>query len=213
MGRVARSETVVHVDHRDTGRARVEHRQQRRQRAEVGTVPHARRHGDHGPVDEPADHETRRQLHRTIAAVRDDMAELKFNTAIARLFEFNNHLTQVVAERGGAPRDVVEPLVLMLAPLTPHVGEELWRRLGHDESLTYESFPMADPAELVQDTVEIPVEVNGKVRARVTVVANISDADIEAAARAEPRIAALLEGVEVRKVVVVPGRLVGFVTS
>jgi len=169
--------------------------------------------GESRVVDEPADRETRRQLHRTIAAVRDDMAELKFNTAIARLFEFNNHLTQVVAERGSAPRDVVEPLVLMLAPLTPHVGEELWRRLGHDESLAYESFPVADPAELVQDTVEIPVQVNGKVRGRLKVAADTPDAELEAAARAEPRIAELLAGVEVRKVVIVPGRLVGFVTT
>ena len=169
--------------------------------------------GESRVIDEPADNATRQLLHRTIAAVRDDMAELKFNTAIARLFEFNNHLTQVVAEHGGAPRDVVVPLVLMLAPLTPHVGDELWRRLGHDESLTYEPFPVADPAELVQDTVEIPVQVNGKVRGRVTVGADISEADLEAAARADPRVAELLAGVEVRKVVVVPGRLVGFVTS
>jgi leucyl-tRNA synthetase len=75
--------------------------------------------------DEPDD-ETRRQLHRTIAAVRDDMASLRFNTAVARLFELNNHLTQVVQRQGSAPREVAEPLVLMTAPLAPHVAEELW---------------------------------------------------------------------------------------
>ena len=101
----------------------------------------------------------------------------------------------------------------MLAPLTPHVGEELWRRLGHDESLAFEPFPVADPAELVHDTVEIPVQVNGKVRARLTVGADTSEAELEAAARADPRVAELLAAVEVRKVVIVPGRLVGFVTS
>jgi leucyl-tRNA synthetase len=169
--------------------------------------------GESRVVDDDADDETRRVLHRAIAAVRDDMSELKFNTAIARLIELNNRLTQVVNERGGAPREVVVPLVLMLAPLTPHVGEELWSRLGNDGTLTYEAFPVADAAFLVDDTVEIPVQVNGKVRAHVVVAADAADPDLEAAARAEPRIAALLEGAEVRKVIVVPGRMVSFVIS
>src|SRR5581483_709057 len=163
-------------------------------------------------VDAPADEETLRLLHRTIAAVRADMAEMKFNTAIAKLFELNNRLTQVTGQRGSAPRSVVEPLVLMLAPLTPHVAEELWRRLGHDRSLAYEPFPAADPAYLVVETVEIAVQVNGKVRAQVMVAADASGDEHEAAARAEPRIASLLDGRDVRKVVVVPGRLVNFVT-
>ena len=101
--------------------------------------------------------------------------------------------------------------MLMLAPLTPHIAEELWRRLGHEQSLAYEPFPEADPAFLVVDTVEIAVQVNGKVRAQVSVAAGASDADHEAAARADDRVAALLDGQVVRKVVVVPGRLVNFV--
>jgi len=169
--------------------------------------------GEVSVSDEPADDETRRLLHRTIAAVRDDMGELKFNTAIARLFEMNNRLTQVVGEQGSAPLEVVVPLVMMLAPLTPHFTEELWARLGHDETLAFEPFPEADPAYLVDDTIEIPVQVNGKVRAQVSLPAGASDADLEAAARAEPRIAALLEGATERKVIVVPGRLVNFVVS
>jgi leucyl-tRNA synthetase len=163
--------------------------------------------------DEPADDETRRLLHRTIAAVCDDMAELKFNTAIARLIELNNRLTQLVGEHGQAPVEVVTPLVLMLAPLTPHVAEELWARLGHESSLAYEPFPRADATWLVDDTVEIPVQVNGKVRAHVRVTATASDADLEAAARAESRVAGLLDGKTVRKAVIVPGRLVNFVVS
>ncbi|MBM3671272.1 MAG: leucine--tRNA ligase [Actinobacteria bacterium] len=163
--------------------------------------------------DEPADDETRRVLHRTIAAVREDMGELKFNTAIARLFELNNHLTQVVTQRGSAPREVVEPMVLMLAPLTPHVGEELWQRLGHAGSLAYEPFPEADPTLLVEDEIEVPVQVKGKVRAQVRVPAGTSDETLEQAARDDPRIAALLDGVTIRKVIVVPGRLVNFVTD
>jgi len=160
--------------------------------------------------DAAPDAETLRVLHRTIAAVRGDMSELKFNTAIARLFELNNRLTQVVTERGSAPRAVVEPLVLMLGPLTPHVAEELWRRLGHDRTLAYEPFPEADPALLVVDSVEIAVQVNGKVRAQVSVAADASDEEHEAAARADARVATLLEG-GVRKTVVVRGRLVNFV--
>jgi leucyl-tRNA synthetase len=161
--------------------------------------------------DDQADDETRRVLHRTIAAVGADMAELKFNTAIARLFELNNRLTQVVTERKTAPREVLGPLVLMLAPLTPHVAEEIWARLGHDSSLAYEPFPEADPAYLVVDEVEIAVQVNGKVRAQVTIASGATDAEQEAAARADTRVAALLEGATLRKVVVVPGRLVNFV--
>jgi len=162
---------------------------------------------------EPADDETRRLLHRTIAAVRADMAELGFNTAIARLFELNNRLHQVVADTGEAPEEVAEPLVLMVAPLAPHVAEELWERLGHGESLARKDFPEADPALLVDEEVEIPVQVDGKVRARVTVPADADEAVSEAAARADARIAALLDGKTIHKVVVVRGRLVNFVTG
>ncbi len=161
--------------------------------------------------DDPADEDTRRLLHRTIAAVGGDMAELSFNTAIARLFELNNRLTDVVAQTGSAPREVVGPMALMLAPLAPHVGEELWERLGHRDTLAFEPFPEADPALLVEEEVEIAVQVDGKVRARLTVPADANPAQIETAARADQRIATLLEGKAVAKVVVVPGRLVNFV--
>ena len=163
--------------------------------------------------DARADDETRRVLHRTIAAVRDDMASMSFNTAIARLTECNNHLTRVVARDGATPREVAEPLVLMCAPLVPHVAEELWSRLGHADTLTYGSFPTADPAWLFDDTVEVPVQVNGKVRARVTVSSGADEAEHERVARRDGRIAALLDGVEVRKVIVVPGRTVNFVVG
>jgi len=163
--------------------------------------------------DEPADEETRRVLHRTIAAVRADMDDLSFNTAIARLFELNNRLNEVVADRGAAPREVVEPLALMVAPLAPHVGEELWERLGHADSLVFEAFPEADPALLVDAEVEIAVQVNTKVRARIVVPTGADEAVLEAAARADAKVAAELAGKTVRKVVVVPGRLVNFVVG
>jgi leucyl-tRNA synthetase len=163
--------------------------------------------------DSRASDDTKRVLHRTIDAVASDLGSLEFNTAIARLFELNNHLTQVAAEQGSAPREVVEPMVLMLAPLTPHVAEELWSRLGHAETITYEAFPVADPALLVDDEVEIPVQVNGKVRGRVRVAAGADEIAHEASARADERIAALLDGAEIAKVVVVPGRMVNFVLT
>jgi leucyl-tRNA synthetase len=161
--------------------------------------------------DDPADDETRRLLHRTIDAVGSDIASMSFNTAIARLFELNNHLTQVVAARGSAPGEVVTPMVLMVAPFAPHVSEELWERLGHSDTLAYEPFPTADPALLVSEAVEVPVQVGGKVRSRIMVPAGADDASHEQLARADEKIAALLATATVRKVVVVPGRLVNFV--
>ena len=132
----------------------------------------------------PADDETRRLLHRTIAGVREDMPTMGFNTAVAKLITLNNHVTQVAA-RDGAPREVIEPLVLMLAPLAPHIAEELWSRLGHPETLTYEDFPVADPQWLTVDEVEYPVQVNGKVRGKVTVATDADQAAVERAARAD----------------------------
>jgi leucyl-tRNA synthetase len=154
--------------------------------------------------DEPDD-ETLRLLHRTIDGVSTDYTALRFNTAVAKLIELNNHL---VAAGKPAPRSVVEQLVLMTAPLVPHIAEELWSRLGHTESLTYTPFPTADPALLVAESVEYPVQVNGKVRGRVTVAADATEDEVASAALAEPRVAALLDGREPRKVIVVPGRIV-----
>jgi leucyl-tRNA synthetase len=140
------------------------------------------------------------------------MAKLQFNTAIARLFELNNRLTAVLGETGAAPLEVLTAMTLMIAPLAPHLAEEVWSRLGHAESLTYEPFPEPDPAYLVVEEVEIPVQIDGKVRARVKVPAGASEAEQETAARADERVGQLLGEVEIGKVIVVPGRLVNFVT-
>ncbi len=159
-------------------------------------------------VDEPATDELRRVLHRTIAEVTADMDSLRFNTAIAKITELNNELTRI---DGPTPREVAEPLVLMLAPLVPHIAEELWARLGHEETIVYRPFPVADPDLLVDDTVEIPVQVNGKVRARVTVAAGADDEALREAALADPRVADLVGDDEPRKVIVVPNKLVNVV--
>ncbi|HYH33462.1 MAG TPA: class I tRNA ligase family protein, partial [Pseudonocardia sp.] len=156
------------------------------------------------------DEETLRVLHRTIAGVHGDVAALHYNTAAAKLIELNNHLTKAYGA-SGVPRSVAEPLVLMMAPLTPHIAEELWSLLGHEGSLAHGPFPVADERYLVADTVEYPIQVNGKVRSRVTVPADASGEQVQAAALAEEKVAAVLDGREPRKVIVVPGRLVNVV--
>ncbi|MEM8619251.1 MAG: class I tRNA ligase family protein, partial [Actinomycetota bacterium] len=109
------------------------------------------------------------------------------------------------------PREIAEPMVLMLAPLVPHVSEELWRRLGHDDTLTYETFPTADASRLVDDTIEVPVQINGKVRSRVVVSADADPATLEATALADAVVAAALDGGTAKKVIVVPGRMINVV--
>ena len=113
--------------------------------------------------------------------------------------------------RGRTTREVAEALVLMVAPFVPHVGEELWQRLGHERTLTYVPFPVADPALLIEDTVEYPVQVNGKVRGHITVAADADAATVEATALADPKIAAAVDGATPKKVIVVPGRMVNVV--
>jgi leucyl-tRNA synthetase len=158
-------------------------------------------------VDEPADSETRRLLHRVIAGVHEDVEAMRFNTAIAKLIELTNRATTVSA--AGAAREVVEPLVLMMSPFAPHVAEELWQRLGHEETVAYVPFPQADESLLVAASVMYPVQVNGKVRGRIEVPADASEETVRAAALAE--VAGQLGGKEPRKVIVVPGRMVSVV--
>jgi leucyl-tRNA synthetase len=155
------------------------------------------------------DTDTLRALHRTIAGVSEDYAALRNNTAVAKLIEYTNHLTK--AHRDAVPRAAVEPLVLMSAPLAPHLAEELWLRLGHPTSLAHGPFPEFDPAYLVDDTVEYPVQVNGKVRGRVVVAADADDDALKAAALADEKVQAFLAGATPRKVIVVAGRLVNLV--
>jgi leucyl-tRNA synthetase len=152
---------------------------------------------------------TLRMLHRTIAGVSEDYVGLRNNTAAAKLIEYTNHLTK--EHRDSVPREAVEPLVLMLAPLAPHMAEELWLRLGHTTPLAHGPFPEADPAYLVDETVEYPVQVNGKVRGRVVVAAGADDDTLKAAAIADEKVQAFLAGATPRKVIVVPGRLVNLV--
>ena len=158
-------------------------------------------------TDGELDDATLKVLHRTIDGVTDDYAHLRNNTAAAKLIEYTNHLTK----EGVSARAALEPLVLMVAPLAPHLAEELWQRLGHEGSLAHGPFPVADPAYLVEDTVEYPVQVNGKVRGRITVPADADKSAVEQLARADEKVLAFLAGAEPKKVIVVPGRLVNLV--
>ncbi|WP_291314416.1 leucine--tRNA ligase [Corynebacterium sp. UBA2622] len=155
--------------------------------------------------------EDAKQLHRTIAGVREDYENLRDNTVVAKLIEYVNYLTKTYS--GTVPRAAVEPLVQMVSPLAPHIAEELWRKLGHADTVTFEPFPSFDPALLVDDTVEIPVQISGKVRARVNVPADASKEDIEKLALGDARVAELTDGKNVVKVIVVPGRMVNLVVK
>ena len=158
-------------------------------------------------VDDAPDAATSRALHRTIAEVRLEMENLRLNTAIARLIAFNNHLTSLSA----VPRAAVEALILMTAPVAPHIAEELWERLGHTESLAHEPFPVPDPRYLAEDGVTCVLQVGGRMRARIEVAPDISPEALEAAALSDPGVVRALGGRGVRTVVVRAPRLVNIV--
>ena len=153
--------------------------------------------------------EQNRVLHRTIREVTGDIERMEFNTAIARMMEFVNFFTKEEVR----PRSAMQRFVLLLSPYAPHLCEELWQLLGHAETLAYEPWPEFDEALIREDTIEVPVQVNGKVRAKVSVPAESDRAMLEQSARANDRIAELLADKQVLKVVVVPGRLVNFVVK
>jgi leucyl-tRNA synthetase len=161
--------------------------------------------------DEPAPIDLRRALHRCIEGVHQDMDNLRFNTAISKLIELNNALTVHVNATGSTPREVAVPLTQMLSPLCPHIAEELWHKLGVQTPITYAPFPVADPAMLVSDTIEIPVQINGKLRTRLAAPADISDDALRALALADAKVVAALAGATPSKIVIVPKRLINFV--
>lgn len=162
---------------------------------------------DDGIANDRIDPEIWRKTHHTVKRVSEAMNTMAFNVAIAALIELNNALVPLHR----IPRQVAERIVLCLAPLAPHISEELWQRMGHTTSLSAEPWPTYDPALLVEDVVDYPVQVNGKLRGRVQVAVDADDSTVEAAALAETRVQSSLEGREVKKVIVVPGRLVNIV--
>ena len=161
---------------------------------------------------ETPDEQVERALHRTIAKVGEDVERLSFNTAIAAMIEFVNIATGV-----GVTADQLQRFNLVLSPFAPHFGEEINARLeaegGSRGSVVTMSWPAFDPAMLQDESIEIPVQVLGKVRSRITVAADADAKTLESAALADERIKALIEGKTVRKVVVVPGKLVNVVAN
>jgi len=159
------------------------------------------------------DGELHRLTHHTIERVTQDVVErLHFNTAIAAVMELVT--ATAAAADGGHPatlREAVDTILLLLAPFVPHVASELWERSGHDDRVTEAAWPTADAAALARATVELPVQVNGKVRGRVTVPVDATADDVLAAALADERVRAQLGGRPVRKHVLVPGRMVSLV--
>ncbi|AZL06069.1 leucine--tRNA ligase [Brevibacterium aurantiacum] len=157
--------------------------------------------------DGVADPETLKVLHQVIDGVREDMDHLRFNTAISKLIVLTNHATK----QGGVTADVLEPLTIMLSPFAPHLGEELWAKLGHTSTLTYASFPEVDLQYLVADQVTCVVQVKGKVRARLEVDPDISAEELEKLALESPNALKALDGAGVRKVIVRAPKLVNIV--
>jgi leucyl-tRNA synthetase len=162
----------------------------------------------------------RRKTHQTIAKITSDFEQLHLNTSVAALMELFNQLSEFNADPVKASdadvfvmREALEALVVMLTPFSPHIAEEMWEALGHARGLLGEAprWPIADPELARRERLEIPVQVNGKLRSRVIAAPDVSEDDLRAAALADDRVKSLIDGHEVVKVVVVPRRLVNIV--
>ncbi len=160
-------------------------------------------------TDRKPDADELRALHKAIRRVSEDLEQLKLNTAIAAVFDFVNFMTP----RSSRPRAVIEPFVLLLSPFAPHLAEELWHRLGHDETLAYEPWPVCDEKLARDEQVEIGVQIGGKIKARIMVAPDADEETIRTAALKNDRVVAALVGKTIRKVIVVKGRLVNIVAN
>ncbi len=153
----------------------------------------------------------RRATHKAIAAVTDDIEQFRFNRAVARIYELSNVIGAAANDDGWARRESIETLLRLIAPMMPHLAEEMWQRLGHDTLLIDTPWPEPDPALLVDERVTMVVQVNGKLRGRLEMPRDAAAETVEAAARDVPNVQAALAGRSVRKAIVVPNRLVNFV--
>ena len=159
--------------------------------------------------DEEPDREQLRTLHRTIKTVTEDIEARNFNTAIAAMMEFVNAANKWDA----LPRQVGTPFVLLLSPFAPHLAEELWARLGHDQSLAHADWPAYDDELIRREVVEMPVQVDGTVRATIEIDADADEADVLAAAKEAENVARHLDGEDLQREIYVPGQIVNFVTE
>jgi leucyl-tRNA synthetase len=146
--------------------------------------------------------------HKTILKVTDDLENLRFNTAIAALIEFNNELVQMES----VPKEVGRVFLLLLAPFAPHIAEEIWEICQFSEhELSDERFPTGDPEKAKDDEITIAVQIQGKMRGTIQVPASATDEEMKMAAKSDPKIAKRLEGNEIRRVIIVPQRLINFI--
>ncbi|HVI72637.1 MAG TPA: class I tRNA ligase family protein, partial [Pyrinomonadaceae bacterium] len=175
-----------------------------------------------GPASEfgPDARALRRKTHQTIAKITSDFEQLHLNTSVAALMELFNQLSDFNADPARASaadvfavREALESLVIMLTPFAPHIAEEMWEGLGHEGGLLKEvpRWPVADPELARREELEIPIQVNGKLRSRVIASPDVSEEELRASALADERVRALIDGHEVVKVIIVPRRLVNVV--
>jgi leucyl-tRNA synthetase len=156
-----------------------------------------------------ANPEVEKQLHRTIAKVGADIERLAFNTAIAAMIGFVN----VATAESGMTKDQADRFIRVLGPFAPHMAEELWHKLGHTSLVSHAAWPSYDEAQLQDDQVEVPVQISGKVRHRMTIPATADAKAMEALALADAKVKELLAGKTVRKIIVVPGKLINIVAN
>ncbi|MFP4344654.1 MAG: class I tRNA ligase family protein [Anaerolineales bacterium] len=166
-------------------------------------------------VDEDAKRRLLREMHRAIKAVTEDLENFSFNTVIARLMEYTNALNKEKAALWGTEvwGEGVSTLLLLMAPITPHVTEELWGLLEQPYSIHRQAWPTWDEAMLVEESVEIPVQINGKVRGRIVVPADADEETIKQQALQEPNVRRYIQGKQIRKIIIPQGKLVSIVVS
>jgi leucyl-tRNA synthetase len=155
------------------------------------------------------DADSARTLHATIKKVTEDYEALSFNTAISQMMICVNQLSKTETP----PRAATETFLQLLAPLAPHIAEELWECLGHKESIALAGWPEHDPAQLIQDTVKIVFQVNGKYRGDADLPADVDQDGALSAAKSHPKVAAFLEGKTLRREIYVPGKIVNLVAN
>jgi leucyl-tRNA synthetase len=160
-------------------------------------------------TDAPPDAETKRLLHKTIQKVTGDIDGMRFNTAISSMMILVKHVGQLAA----TPREVADAFVLIASPFAPHLGEELWQKLGHEASLAYETWPQFDVELVKDDVIEIGVQVNGKVRGTIRIAVDANQETALEAAHAQEKVAQQIAGKTVAKVIYVPGKILNIIVK
>jgi leucyl-tRNA synthetase len=160
--------------------------------------------------DVEMDDETTRLLHKTMKKVTEDIESMAFNTAISALMVLTNHLNSL---EGGVPREAAEKLALMVSPFAPHLGEECWSILGHDESLAYHPWVEFDESLCIDNTITMGVQVNGKARGAIEIAKDADQEAAMAAAMEQDRVVAQVDGKDIKKIIYVPGRILNIVAK